>query len=536
MAETKSENLHRLRRLMLAADEARVAELERALVRLSDRISDTDDWLEMLDPVIADALANKISESKEEMAEALAPVMGPALKHQIEEAKDDIADALYPVIGRTIRRSIAESMKQLVKTVNDKVDKALSFQSLFRKMKSKVAGVSAGELALAESLPLTVHEVFLIHKQSGILLNHVSSQANGESSDQEIIGGMLTAIRDFAKTAFQSGQELSNIRYEDLQIYLEDGRHAYLAVVCTGVANDEFLARLKLTERRVHSQFYRSLRNFDGDVAAFQASRIGMAKLLHDFGTDNEPGSGARRVPIWPAVVLLLLAAGAAFYYTGLADKTIAWFRARPAQPAPLAVDAAVLAAELTERLQGKVTSDLAGIRFVVDGQTLALEGQASSAEERIVIGHTVANLSPARIILNNLNVAAFPLHQAEARLRSLRVQFAADSGDLAPGEMHKLREVVTIMKTYDIPTIYLTGHTDGSGNEALNLQLSRNRAEKVRQHFIENGIAADQIVIAGLGASEPLGNNATPEGQQLNRRVEFSLNTKDTGDNRDNE
>ena len=65
-------------------------------------------------------------------------------------------------------------MKKLVKTINEKVDRALSFQLFFSKIKSKITGVSEGELALKDALPFQMHEIFLIHKKTGILLSHVT--------------------------------------------------------------------------------------------------------------------------------------------------------------------------------------------------------------------------------------------------------------------------------------------------------------------------------------------------------------------------
>ncbi len=74
---------------------------------------------------------------------------------------------------------------------------------------------------------------------------------------------------------------------------------------------------------------------------------------------------------------------------------------------------------------------------------------------------------------------------------------------------------------------IEVGGHTDSSGSAALNLELSQQRAQTVRQQLVVRyGIDADRVEIRGYGSSRPVESNATEEGQQKNRRVEFTIIT----------
>jgi OOP family OmpA-OmpF porin len=72
------------------------------------------------------------------------------------------------------------------------------------------------------------------------------------------------------------------------------------------------------------------------------------------------------------------------------------------------------------------------------------------------------------------------------------------------------------------IPYVLIAGHTDSSGTEVFNQQLSQRRAEAVRQYLIDkHGIAAAKIQAKGYGSSQPVADNGTPEGRYQNRRVE---------------
>ncbi|MEZ4826946.1 MAG: OmpA family protein [Bacteroidia bacterium] len=71
---------------------------------------------------------------------------------------------------------------------------------------------------------------------------------------------------------------------------------------------------------------------------------------------------------------------------------------------------------------------------------------------------------------------------------------------------------------------LLLTGHTDGTGLDADNITLGRERAETVRKFFVEFGLAARQMEVTSKGESQPVGSNDTDEGRAKNRRVEVKI------------
>jgi OmpA-OmpF porin, OOP family len=71
---------------------------------------------------------------------------------------------------------------------------------------------------------------------------------------------------------------------------------------------------------------------------------------------------------------------------------------------------------------------------------------------------------------------------------------------------------------------ITISGHTDSSGDEAHNRELSEQRANAVKDYLVSKGIAAGRITAEGFGSSVPVADNETPEGRAMNRRVEYYL------------
>jgi OOP family OmpA-OmpF porin len=72
--------------------------------------------------------------------------------------------------------------------------------------------------------------------------------------------------------------------------------------------------------------------------------------------------------------------------------------------------------------------------------------------------------------------------------------------------------------------SLKLAGHTDNTGSMALNLRLSKDRAESVKAYLVSQGANASRIEATGYGPNQPIASNKTASGRQQNRRVEFTL------------
>ncbi len=217
-------------------------------------------------PVIGDILTQQIVQASDEVAEALSPVIGEALRRQVYHAREDIIDALYPVIGRMINLAITEAVQELARTVDAQIREKIQVRSWWQRKIGWLHGVSEAECRLRESLLSQVQEIFLIQRESGLLITHLSNDPSVQSSDRDLVSGMLTAIRDFAREAFGEGAggELATIAYEGKEIILEGGGAAYLAVVVSGVPARGFRERLREILVLLHENNYKQLKNFDG--------------------------------------------------------------------------------------------------------------------------------------------------------------------------------------------------------------------------------------------------------------------------------
>lgn len=86
------------------------------------------------------------------------------------------------------------------------------------------------------------------------------------------------------------------------------------------------------------------------------------------------------------------------------------------------------------------------------------------------------------------------------------------------------LDQVVTALTSRPDIKVEVDGHTDGKGSGPYNLKLSDRRARSVKQYLVEKGIDAGRLTTKGFGKTEPIADNSTDEGRELNRRVELKV------------
>lgn len=103
-------------------------------------------------------------------------------------------------------------------------------------------------------------------------------------------------------------------------------------------------------------------------------------------------------------------------------------------------------------------------------------------------------------------------------------VLFYRGAANFVEGSEHELRLVVEMLKENPEINIFLKGHTDNVGNPIMNVQLSQQRVQAVKDFLIKNDISADRISGKGYGGSEPIVSNESEETRKLNRRVEFEI------------
>ncbi|MGV0812222.1 OmpA family protein [Mycolicibacterium boenickei] len=188
---------------------------------------------------------------------------------------------------------------------------------------------------------------------------------------------------------------------------------------------------------------------------------------------------------------------------------------------------------------------------FNIDGDTLTLTGTAASAEVRDAVEAAAKAAWPNIKLVNNIQIGAAPgapappaapapgapgapggtpgpcavLQDDVSALLRTPINFTTDGFILAPASQQLLTQVADKLKTCEGAKVAVTGYTDSSGNDAINVPLSANRAKAVADYLVSQGLAADHVTSSGAGSANPIASNDTPEGKAQNRRVEITVN-----------
>jgi outer membrane protein OmpA-like peptidoglycan-associated protein len=200
------------------------------------------------------------------------------------------------------------------------------------------------------------------------------------------------------------------------------------------------------------------------------------------------------------------------------AEKAVTAKHKSERKNAPELARAAVLAGEDARRegMNGKVQADAAAAQAAA----AAKAAQAAAADEA-VRGRAAAKQD----LMVRLN-QALPTKETDRGLVSEigGVQFATGTANLNASARESLARFAGIVASYPDLKLDIEGHTDNTGSEQTNQELSIRRAISVRDYLIGQKVAASNIDTQGLASSHPIADNATADGRARNRRVEIVI------------
>ena len=196
--------LNKLKEILLKEERERV-----------DAIQEQLDLLKTTFPKEYEGLINKLIEDK------------------IRNSQDDIVNAIFPSVGKMTKKYINLQIETLKDSIDDKFKKAFTIKDLFRNVKSSIFGVKRSEEILTSLVDFQIEEVYIIQKNSGLLTGSASRET---TIDQDVIAGMLTAIKAFVEDAFKREKEdLDSIEYGTYKIILQNFHSYYIAMAVSGI-------------------------------------------------------------------------------------------------------------------------------------------------------------------------------------------------------------------------------------------------------------------------------------------------------------
>ncbi len=261
MSEIK---LNELRRMIVGLD-------TEDLRRLANLVNDPDKFSEEISELLPNSIKIMIDKGKVSYTD-LIPLIESALKDSIKKDPHTLADILFPVMLPAIRKAVADDIRNMVDSLNTTLEHGFSPTRIGWRFKALFSGKSYAEIVLSHAYIYRVKQVFLIHKQSGILISSASNSDDSVTKDEDMVSSMLSAIKDFVQDSFSvdDENELNTIKVGKFNIWIEQGPGAIIAAVIDGDAPSSFRTILKESIEKIHLKHTYDLEHFDGDTSKLE--------------------------------------------------------------------------------------------------------------------------------------------------------------------------------------------------------------------------------------------------------------------------
>ncbi|MFH2093013.1 MAG: OmpA family protein [Pseudomonadota bacterium] len=552
--------------------------------RIENRLDDPMLRAKEISQSLAHAISLSVMESNQ-ISRVMEPVIDASLKASVKKNPKAIADVISPALGPGIRKAISSTLMGMIQSLNQVLNHSFSIQGLKWRFQAFKTGKPFAEIVLLNTLVYQVEQIFLIHKESGIVLEHVVSK-DVIVQDPDLVSAMLTAIQDFVKDSFSadSQEDLETLRMgSDRSIWIEKGEHALLAAVIRGTPPMDLKYTYRALIEQIHTKSGSSLEHFNGDPLPFSVFR----EQLKD-GLQFQEKKNQQKVSPWLWCILFIVLGFISIwgfnafvsiqawnqYLTRLktqkglivisTDKHNGIYTVKGLRD-PMAADPQMLLTQQEKNriiVEGswlsyysldpefilnralKILSPPPGVTLsLLSGNTILAQGESS--EDWLQTFRTRAITIPGITYFDDSKVQNLDQTQLDLlvdKLATFRIYFQNNSTRLVDGQEEQLSLLVnTIQQIQKIQSalknyfqITIIGHTDSSGTEKLNLALSRNRAEKIINHLIVQGIHPALLNYSGIGSNIPLIKEHQTADKQYNRAVSFKIfyidTTKDKG------
>jgi len=253
------------------------------------------------------------------MSKALARPVTDALGSAVEENRQLIVDVLFPVIGPAIRKAIAEALRNLVADLNGAIESSLTPRGIRWRIEAWRSGVPYAEIVLKHTLKYGIDHVFLIERDSGLVLDRESAPQLPEL-DADAIAGMLTAIGAFVRDSVgrDGSGTLDAARVGEHLLWVVQGPRANLACFIHGVPPANLHAVLEQRLEAIHAALA------DGHDAADEATRQSLHPdvLMRDARIDaSSPAAKSR----WPVYLIAFVAVALVAWFIAQRIRDDAW-------------------------------------------------------------------------------------------------------------------------------------------------------------------------------------------------------------------
>jgi outer membrane protein OmpA-like peptidoglycan-associated protein len=570
-AAGQNREIEQLKTLLFQPEATRLQSLESDLASLQQYVGSADRLEAATAGILVAALERAEVDRPRELANAIAPTVVNAIRSEIRNSRELMVEALYPIVGRLVSAAVANSFREMVASLEQRINALTSTQLWMGRIKSLATGRPISEFVLADNPP-RVNRLLIIERGNGRL---IADWKGGAALDEraDLLSAMVAAILEFSVQALAGEGNLQTLDFGGRQIALRASPRFILAAECLGPLRPADNAR-------INSLFFDSIERIDHGAACDGAMLAALAAAIE---TDESPRKTTSRrgkvilfgllataaaVLVWFASVSVtrsllerrtqavlaqfaakqpLLASFPLQLHFDHHDRSVAVSGIEPSQmeTAPL-LDALGVAASpyrIVDRIgvlsgpeqlaaseagAASLQQALARLQASVDQIRDAMTGQSRSGDRQFAglnekyeeLGKQYARLGEQYAGLQS--VVDGPAARLDRFIASTAVFFTNNSDEFLDADQasRQLKDLAGLLANNDL-RIRIVGYADQSGTEGANKTLGRKRAEHVARQLTELGIEPSRLILVSRAATMPITDriDTTIGG---NRRVSF--------------
>ncbi len=488
-----------------------------------------------------------------QLSNATLPLVEDNIRQSVARNPKVLAEALFPAIGPAIRRAIAQALSSMVQSFNQTLEYSISPKGIGWRLEAFRTGKSFGEIVMLKTLLYRVEQVFLIHKDTGLLLQHVAADRN-DTQDGDMVSAMLTAISDFVHDSFKTTEEatLDSLKVKELSVWIEHSPDAVVAAVIRGTPPMDLRDTFSEAIEEIQSSFEIELENFDGETDLFDETRPILNRCLQfqvNAQTENQ-GSFLKPTNILAGLIGGILLIGAIYfgwqywrwsnYLDGLRNEpgiVVAESRFGIFQHSvrglrdPLAKSSKTFNEEfgfddndIAENWKSYNDGDALfvipraekflkppeGVKLSLQNGILSVDGNAPTAWVS-----EAAKMAPALVGVNEFRIADSEAIILGRKIESHTILFNCNTVDYVEDQdaafSNIVQDIEKLIAMNVKPNVQIRGHATEPGTYGTNEEISKQRAEKVyneifsRSEKLAENLKRDpkSITIVALGETQ---------------------------------
>jgi outer membrane protein OmpA-like peptidoglycan-associated protein len=546
---TEFDEFGNLRSLLLSQEQDKISHLESKVKLLQAQL----DSLPPATPEeVSDVLPRAIKQRNllnNQLSKATLPLVEDNIRQSVKANPQILAEALFPAIGPAIRKAIADALGAMVQSLNQTIEYSFSPRSIKWRIEAWQTGKSFGEVVLLNTLLYRVEEIFLIHKETGLLVQHVSANIE-KGQDADMVSAMLTAIQDFVRDSFSNSSDanLDTLTLGDLAVWIERSHNLLFAAVIRGNAPFSLREKFKTAVEEIELENEDELVDFKGNADSFEQSRPILQDCLQYQlgGESSNKSSFFSPFNIGLASFGLILCVFGFFWirdywrWSGyvsrlkaeagivVTDAERGWFtHSVQGLRDPFSIDPISLQKEYSvnpektnsqwEEYQStnsefilkrvkKLINPPTTVSMSFSDGILTIEGDATKTwfDDAKRISSSIVGVKEVRI-----NTTAIP--QLIQQIESQKIEFICNTAEYAEGQtssIAKLSDELVQLKNSIIQSnqklrIIILGSSDGTGEASINEKISIKRAEMLSNSLASNSTELKSVKMETTGSAD---------------------------------